>query len=131
MSDEERPSAGLKLEASPQLASDLRQLQNKALLVPAQIDAAALSRPRLHLARVRDLRAHGRATPVTPAHDLALAAHASAERERFAGQLAPRSMEEPMSSGRSPWILILWAVVAGAVVLVSWVLIRWLIVYLR
>jgi hypothetical protein len=131
MSDEGRPDEEPELAASPELVNDLRKMEKEALLVPPQIDAAALSRPRLHLARVRDLRAHGRAMPVTPADDLALAAHSSAERERFARQLAPRGEGEPISSGRSPWILLLWAFVSVAAVLVSWFLIRWLIVSLR
>ena len=124
MSDTDRPGDELNLEAPPQLADDLRQLENRALLVPPQIDAAVLSRPRLHLARVRNLRAHGRAA--ASASELALAAHDSVERERLAEQMAPRG-EEPDSAKHAQLTLIAWLAVAAAVVVGTWLLLRWVV----
>jgi hypothetical protein len=123
MSDEDMPNESAALDAPPELVKELRQLQKERLLVPPQIDAAALGRPRLHLARIRDLRAHGGATPTVAAEDLALAARTSVEAERWAGNLAPRGTE-PLSSPGNMRRRLLWIAVAAATTAVLWLLWR-------
>jgi hypothetical protein len=127
MSDEDMPSENAALDAPPELVNDLRQLQKERLLVPPQIDAAALGRSRLHLARIRGLRAHRRATPTAAAEDLALAAHASTEQERRAQGLAPHGTESPELGGRRPWTLLRWATLIAAVAVIVWLFLRWLL----
>lgn len=127
MSDTDRPNNEPGLDAPAELVNDLRQSQKQMLLVPPQIDAAALSRPRLHLAHVRDLRAHGRTPPVAPAEDLALAAHGSSEREKLAERLAPRGEEESAWSTGRTWTVILWVTLAAGAVLASWIFLKWLL----
>jgi hypothetical protein len=123
MSDEEMPNEGAQLEVPPELVNDLRQLQKERLLVPPQIDAAALGRPRLHLARIRDLRARGGAASTVAAEDLALAARASVEAERQAGNLAPRGTE-PFSLPRNTRNRFLWGAATVAAAAVLWLLWR-------
>jgi hypothetical protein len=127
MSDEDMPNEPAALDAPPELVNDLRQLQKERLLVPPQIDAAALSRPRLHLAHIRDLRAHRRATPTAAADDLALAARASTEQERRAQGLAPHGTELPDSLRKGPWTLLGWGLVIAAVAVIVWLVLRWLL----
>ena len=127
MSEEDMPNEPAAPGAPPELVNDLRQLQRERLLVPPQIDAAALSRPRLHLAHIRDLRAHGRATPTTEAEDLALAARASTEQERRARGLAPHGTELPESSRKSPWTLLGRGLVIAAAAVIVWLFLRWLL----
>jgi hypothetical protein len=127
MSDQDRPYEDAALQASPELVNDLKQLRKETLLVPPQIDAAALSRPRLHLAHVRDMRAHGRMRPGASAEDLPLAARASAERERLAGRVAPRGEDGAGPPRERLGKLILLVAVAAGAVLLSWFLLRWLL----
>ena len=124
MSDEDMPNENAGLDAPPELVNDLRQLQKERLLVPPQIDAAALGRPRLHLARIRDLRAHGRATPTAATEDFALAARASVEAERLAQGLAPHGSESPESPGKSLWTLLWRGLLIAVAAVIAWFCLR-------
>ncbi len=85
--------------APARLVEALRRLDSQRILVTQQTDELVLDRPRLHLARVRQLRAMSQQSETESEEDLALAAHA--QESRIAG---PRDFGSvlPPDSRRSP-----------------------------
>ncbi len=111
-------------EAGPQapakLVEALRQLDAPAMLVPPQIDDAALTRPRMHLARIRERIAQGQGQAETPAEDLALAART--EEPRPSGTFNAQEPLSPIASERHRSKVIVWVIVTvlAAAALLLW-----------
>ena len=73
MSDNQQHEDDPGLEAPPGLVAALRRLQPAAVRVPPQFDEAALSRPRLHLSRIKRWQEDSPETRAAADEDLALA----------------------------------------------------------
>jgi hypothetical protein len=113
MPDQDLQLGNDESEAPPRLVEALRRLPQPVLLVPPQIDAAALSRPRLHLARVREMQGLG---PELEAYRLDLAARAGEAGAAPVGQLLPRPKIEVRRTPKAWWYLT-WKLLALAAML--------------
>jgi len=88
-----------ELDAPQALVEALGRLDSQTVLMTPQADEAVLDRPRLHLARIRELRGYsGEGTSEREA-DLALAAHAEETRRARPNDFGPVL---PADSGRAP-----------------------------
>jgi hypothetical protein len=110
-------------EAPLRLIEALRRLPQPLLLVPPQIDAAALSRARLHLSHIREIQGPGQEPE---AYRLALAARSGEEGPAPAGPLPSRP-----GAGLPPtplaWWKVAWKILALAALLAAglWLAREW------
>ena len=121
MAEENAQNGDADLQAPAALAEALRRLQKPVVFVPPQVDEAALSGPRLHLARIRQLAGGASGSRAADRQDLALAARTSEHTVR-PSQFSSRDELGPMEHLRPrrvrqwnllPWIIIL-ALIAAA-----------------
>lgn len=126
MPEENLQNGDAALQAPAALAEALRRLQKPVIFVPPQVDEAALSGPRLHLARIRQLSGGATGSNTADREDLALAARTGEHTVR-PSQFNPRSELGPMGRFRSkrvirwnllPWLIIL-ALLAAALVFLA------------
>jgi len=113
------------LQPPAKLVAALRQLPQPVILVPQQVDEAALMGPRLHLARIRQL-SDGESASVEK-EDLALAAHTKEQAVRpsdytLRGVLGPMEHFKPKKpqGSRAVWYLAVIALLAIALLLWRW-----------
>jgi hypothetical protein len=104
MPDEDPEPGNEGIDAPPRLIEALRRLPQPVVLVPAHVDAAALSRPRLHLARVREMQGQG---PESGEYRLALAARSA---KAGAAPVGTPEARRETGFGRTPmeWWSLTW-----------------------
>ena len=114
MSEQNQPDEDLNLQAPPKLVEALRGLEQQVILVPPQIDEAALSRPRLHLRRLRQHREQAQDSMPVGSEELALAARA-AETSRPVGPLASEGGRDRRPGRSWGWKVGLWLAIVALI----------------
>jgi hypothetical protein len=111
--------------APPALVESLRRLDSQTVLVTPQTDELVLDRPRLHLARVRQLRGSMEGSETEAEADLALAAHTEESRRAGPSDFGSVLPPDPETARRRRWwhpLLLSGAVAFAAAAVASLIL---------